>query len=196
MASPQFKVSPKAGACALGPRTHGCRVIAGGGACGEQETQKTHAPGPVLVRVLPVLTAAAACTFLYGWPRGPGVSVLAAWLNVRREMSGARSDSPGGRSPAWTLGSRDGALSRGRPGAGPPAGRAAIAPARLRPEVTLGSAHLGGPGLGWGGPRLWLPRGLGGPATKHQLSGFVSCPRPALGSSRPCLISIKTGVVI
>ena len=113
VASPQFKVSPKAGACALGPRTHGCRVIAGGGACGEQETQKTHAPGPVLVRVLPVLTAAAACTFLYGWPRGPGVSVLAAWLNVRREMSGARSDSPGGRSPAWTLGSRDGAFRAG-----------------------------------------------------------------------------------
>lgn len=51
-------------------------------------------------------------------------------------------------------------------------------------------------GVGVGGPRLWLPRGLGGPATKHQLSGFVSCPRPALGSSRPCLISIKTGVVI
>ena len=92
-------------------------------------------------------------------------------------MSGARSDSLGGRSPAWTLGSRDRALSRGRPGAGPPAGRAAIAPAHLRPEVTLGSAHLGGPGLGWGVPASGSPEGKEG--RRLSINFPVLCPAPA-----------------
>lgn len=82
-----------------------------GGAYGGQ---KTHAPRPVPDPVARLFAKAGASTFLYGWPCGPAVSVLAAELNVGREMSGARSGCPGGR---------EGAHPRGGPGGGPRAGR-------------------------------------------------------------------------
>lgn len=137
---------------------------------------RTHAPRPVLVQVLRRLTAAAACTSPYGWPRGPGVSVLAAWLNVRRDRSGARADSPGGRSPAWVPGGGAGAAASARAaGSGPSCGRAAVAPAHLRPEVPLGSAHLAGP-VGPGGRASGSAEGKEG---RRLSTGFPAlCPSP------------------
>lgn len=73
---------------------------------------------------------------------------------------------------------------------------------RALPPAAGSAARERSPGrTGGGGGAPWLRRGQGGPATKHQLSGSVSCPPPSrrppqLGSARPCLISVKTGVVI
>lgn len=177
MASPWFKISPKAGACALGP-AHARLSGHCWGRClrraGDAEDARA-VPGP---SASSSGADCGCCVYVSvrvaarPWGECSGGLVECQAGDVRGPLRLSRRPQP--RLDPWQPGWSP---SRGRPGAGPRAGRAAVAPAHLRPEVTLGSAHLGGPGLGLEGPRLWLPRGQGGPATKHQLSGFVSCPR-------------------
>lgn len=157
------------------------RVTLGGGAYGGQ---KTHAPRPVLVR-LPRLLAEVSSSFPFGWPRGPGVSVRAAGLNVEQGMFGPRSDSQAPTASPRASGRLEGAHPQGLPGAGPPIGRAPSVPAHLRPEVTKQSA------LTWGGGRSQPRAGgrLAGPP--GNLNFWALCRPRRAGSTGPFLISIK-----
>lgn len=65
-------------------------------------------------RSAPLLLVVPVSTFPYRRPRGPGVSVGAAGLNIGRGMSGPRSGSSDRCDPA----SCQRARPRGRPGAG------------------------------------------------------------------------------